>query len=160
MCARMARVPCAIHRRALALALALGCLVALASASAASADYAGAPKPKGKVTSVRPRQCPPQHYQVRGTLSGIRRGRSAWVAVLIGDLLWPKARVIVRNEAQWIRTFREGSEPPDFALALLMVRNERIPGITRYTRCRNCPGLRLSGTVLRGSVLLDVVELC
>jgi hypothetical protein len=153
-------MPCGFHRREVALALALGCLVAVASASAASVDYAGAPKPKGKVSSVRPRACPPQHYQVRGTLSGIPRGRAAWVAVLIGDLLWPKARVIMRNEVQWVRVFREESEPPDFALALLMVRNERIPGVTKYMRCRNCPGLRLRGTVLRGSVLLDVVDLC
>jgi hypothetical protein len=115
------------------------------------------PPSVGRISSPKSGQHVDRTIAVEGTLSRIPSGHHAWIAVQIGDLLFPKERVIPSTDQRWTVDIVEGGNPPNgrFSVILLMVDgagNQRIMdwlGQADYSGLRSIPG----------SVRLDVVNL-
>jgi hypothetical protein len=99
-----------------------------------------------------------QEFTVEGSLAAIPSGHHVWVAVQIGDLLWPKTEVPAQTQ-HWTCPIHEGGAPGEsFSLALLMVdatANDQILGwLDNGQRTGNYPGI----STVRGGVQLDAVR--
>ena len=78
----------------------------------------------GRIESPRSGERVPRSFLVDGTLSRkIPRGRHVWLAVQLGNLLFPKEPEIPRGDRHWEQAIVEGGDPPggSFSIALLMV---------------------------------------
>lgn len=82
--------------------------------------------PKGQIVSPESQQRVPRVFPVEGTLSDIPRDRHIWMAVEIGNLLWPKEPEIPSQDQYWSQQIAEYGNPPGgrFSLVLLMVDNQ------------------------------------
>lgn len=110
---------------------------------------------KGQILYPESGQRLPRTFTVEGTLSDIPPGHHIWVAVQIGNLLWPKEPEIPSKDHHWSQQIVEGGSPPGgwLSLALLMVDatgNQMIEGWIRRGRStgdwpglNNIPGRKL-----------------
>jgi len=80
-------------------------------------------RPVGAILSPTSGASVPRAFTVEGTLAGIPADRHVWLAVRIGDLMWPKEPEVSAGAGPWRRQVVEGGSPPDgrFSLVLLMV---------------------------------------
>jgi hypothetical protein len=79
---------------------------------------------RGQIVSPKSGEQVPRSFLVDGTLSRkIPRGRHVWLAVQLGNLLFPKEPELPRRDLHWAQEIVEGGDPPgaSFSVALLMV---------------------------------------
>jgi hypothetical protein len=79
-------------------------------------------RPAGQILSPESGQRVPRAFRVEGTLSDIPADHHIWLAVQIGNLLWPKEPEVPSQDYHWSQRIVEGGDPPGgrFSLALLM----------------------------------------
>jgi len=80
-------------------------------------------QPAGKIESPKSGDPVSRSFEVKGTLSGIPPDHHVWLAVQIGNLLWPKDPEIPSQNQYWTQKVAEGGSPPGgkFSLVLFMV---------------------------------------
>jgi hypothetical protein len=79
-------------------------------------------RPTGQILSPESGQRVPRAVRVEGTLSDIPTEYHIWLAVQIGNLLWPKEPEIPSKDYHWSQRIVEGDPPGGrFSLALVMV---------------------------------------
>jgi hypothetical protein len=92
-----------------------------------------------------------------GTLTNLAEDQHVWLAVEVGDLLWPKEQISSRDQ-HWTEQIYEGGTSSRFSLVLLMVdraANKKIEAwIDQCEREGSWPGL----ANLPGSSRLHVVR--
>ena len=75
-----------------------------------------------------------REFTVTGTLSNIPEGEHVWLAVQVGNLLYPKEPEIVSSADQFSEQIVEGGNPPGgrFSLVLLRVDARGQAAIERW----------------------------
>jgi D-alanyl-D-alanine carboxypeptidase len=116
------------------------------------------PPPAGRFLAPKSGEQVTQVFTVEGSLSAIPSGHHVWVAVQIGDLLWPKTEVPAQTQ-HWTRPIHEGGAPGEsFSLALLMVdataNDQILAWLDNGQRTGDYPGI----SRVFGSVQLDAVR--
>jgi hypothetical protein len=79
--------------------------------------------PKGQILYPSSGQQVPRSFTAEGILSDIPADGHIWIAVKIGNLLWPKEPEIPSQDYSWSQHIFEGGDPPGgrFSLTLLLV---------------------------------------
>ena len=98
-------------------------------------------------------------FSVQGTLRGIPKDRHVWIAVQVGNLIWPKAEIINRHRS-WLKELSHAGRSGDkFAVVLLLVGKEGENQILNWYRLGektgNFPGIK----EIAESTVLDIVQL-
>lgn len=133
--------------------------IAVQSRQVASEEHPTVPQ-IGAITSPGSGQHVGHVFTAQGTLRQLPAGHHVWLAVEVGDLLWPKEPEIPTTSGNWTRQVGEYGNPPGgrFSLVLLMVGPEGNREIQAWLRhgkeTGDFPGL----TRITDSVRLDVVE--
>lgn len=102
----------------------------------------------------------PRAFTVRGTLRDVPRGNHVWLAVQVGNLLFPKEPEIPVSDEEWVQQIVEGGIPPDGEFSLILVRVGRRGQLkikrwlSRGREGKGFPGL----PTIPGSARLDVVD--
>jgi hypothetical protein len=100
-------------------------VVAGGTVVAALVNRPAAPSPavQGRITAPLSGRKVPSVFTVEGTLSAIPRGRHVWVAVKIGNSLWPKDPEITAAHQRWNLELDQSASPSGgrFSLVLIMV---------------------------------------
>lgn len=115
-------------------------------------------KTGGQIISPESGQEVTSNIKVQGKLSGVPEGKHVWIAVKVGDLLWPKEPEINPGDRVWDVTIFEPSAGRSFALVLLLVDengNKQIYNwLERGRRFGDYPGF----SRVPGSTQLDIVS--
>lgn len=105
------------------------------------------PRPEGSITSPVPGQRVARALAVEGALAGVPEQHHVWLAVQVGNSLWPKQPEVRRRDQRWRREIVEAGLPRDgkFSVVLLMVGPQGQAQIEEWTRhgqaTGNWPGL-------------------
>jgi Domain of unknown function (DUF4407) len=111
-------------------------------------------EPCGRILSPIGGTRVPRNFTVEGVLAKIPPKRNVWLAVQIGNHLWPKEPKIPSSDSHWSQEVVEAGSPPGdrFSIVLLMVNDAGDREIRRWLQ-----GTREGLTRISGSKKLDVV---
>lgn len=143
----------------LAVAL-IGAGGAIIAAALISGVFSTPNEPAGRIASPTTSQRVARAFTADGTLAGIPRDKHVWLAVQIGNLVFPKEPEIPAADQHFAQQVVEAGSPPDgrFSLVLLMVDADGQRTIQEWLRRvrggEDAPGL----ASIPGSVRLDVVR--
>lgn len=115
-------------------------------------------KPIGKIFRPKEGETVARGFDVSGTLENIPADHQVWLAVKIGNLLWPKEPMILSSDRRWSIRVVEGGSPGVFSISLLLVSKKGQKVIKNWLengrRTGNYPGM----DKIAGSSCLDIVE--
>lgn len=110
--------------------------------------------PEGKITYPKSgARIPGPALTVTGTLKNIPDDKHVWLAVQVGNLLWPKASEIDANECRWQRVIQQQPSQTSLALVLIMVDESGDRQIKDWLEGSVWPGQ----SPIPGSAMLDVL---
>lgn len=103
-----------------------------------------------------------QVFSVKARVSNVPKGFKIYTCTEINGLFWPKeALTQFRADEDWIATFVEGGNSPEFRLTLILVPPEGLKVLTKWfdtgTAKGDFPGLRLEK--IKGAERLDSIKL-
>ncbi|MBZ5647543.1 MAG: hypothetical protein LAN37_10000 [Acidobacteriia bacterium] len=105
------------------------------------------PRPSGSITAPLPGQRVSAIVGVEGKLSGIPGQHHVWLAVQVGNSLWPKEPEVPHRHQHWRREIVEAGLPREgkFSLVLIMVGPKGQADIEQWVqrghRTNDWPGL-------------------
>ncbi len=87
-----------------------------------SANALAQKKPQGKILNPLTDQVVTRSFEVNGTVAHLPRGHTLWLAVQIGDLVWPKEPKISQSDTEkWIASISEGGTPAEGRFSLVLI---------------------------------------
>ena len=105
-------------------------------------------QPQGKINFPRNGDLVSRLFRARGAVDGLPSGWHLYLAVEIGDLIWPKEPEVIIEGTSWSGEVCEGGSPPNgrFSLSLYAVNQEGHRRIMKWLengrRTGHYPGLR------------------
>lgn len=126
---------------------------------AVSANVAAQKPPVGKIEMPPQGQAVPRTFQASGSISNLPKGHSLWLAVLVGDLLWPREPKITPTAGKWFSTVSEGGNPPGgrFSVVLLATTPSATADLEKWFKRGDFSGIPRHK--IRGMLVLDEVPL-
>jgi hypothetical protein len=120
---------------------------------------APSPPPAGKILAPKSGEQVTQEFTVEVSLSAIPPGHHVWIAVQVGNLLWPKDPEVPAQTQRKTYPIREFGTPGErFSLALLMVDAAGNDQILAWFENGQKTGSYPGFTTVRGSMQLDAVR--
>ena len=115
--------------------------------------------PVGKIEGPQQGQAVTRTFQVNGIISDLPQGHSLWLAIQVGDLIWPKEPKITPTAAKWFATISEGGSPPNgrFSVVLLATSPSATTELEKWFRRGDFAGI--SKHKIPGMTALDEVPL-
>jgi len=110
-------------------------------------------KVTGSINDPQPNETVRRTFKCSGVVTGMQPGLSLWLAVEVGDLVWPKeGNVVPDQDNQWSTTVFEDGATETFAVALFVADSKADRRIGKwleagrstgnYSELRGIPGAR------------------
>lgn len=110
-------------------------------------------KVTGSINDPQPNETVRRTFKCSGVVTGMQPGLSLWLAVEVGDLVWPKeGNVVPDQDNQWSTTVFEDGATETFAVALFVADSkvdrrigkwlEAGRSTGKYSELRGIPGAR------------------
>jgi hypothetical protein len=110
-------------------------------------------KVTGSISEPQPNDSVPRTLKCSGVATGMQSGLSLWLAVEVGDLVWPKeSKLVPDHQNKWSATVFEDGATQSFAIALYLSDSTVDRRIEKwleagrstgtYTDLRGIPGAR------------------